>query len=196
MHPQEPVLPLAHCQAPGRGGAGPPASGTQGTVCTRCTAGCKEAHGHTGCREAVSSALAHVGGGTNAPSPDDQRRPRSPAWRHLVRPQTSSLLHTSALCLLPPSVREGDRWHVPTGHPVSAHAGAVAGRAPFPATCWLPFAVRFPEIPHPPPPLRSSYGSETHCAHPGFQHSVPRSVATQSPRWARPTLTGLMLGEL
>lgn len=31
----------------------------------------------------MSSALAHVGGGTNAPSPDDQRRPRSPAWRHL-----------------------------------------------------------------------------------------------------------------
>lgn len=58
-------------------------------------------------------------------------------------PQPSALLHASALHLLPPSVCDGERWHIPAGHPVSARAGT--GRAPFLATCWLPSAIRFPE---------------------------------------------------
>jgi len=165
VHPQEPVLTLARCQALGRGGAAPPASGTRDTVCTLCTAGCKESTRTTRTpgvrRSSVTPAHKHVGGGGHAPSPDDRTRSRSQAWRRL-------------LCSLSP-----------TSHLSSAPA-AAAQSVLTPAEQQLEGSV--PHHPHPPwqflaygdtscPPLASAQ----HPPEPG--RSVPTRGRTHSHRF-------------
>ena len=85
VHPQGPAVPLARCLALGREGAAPPACGTQGTVCTRWTAGCKKSTELGGLRGQPLWLVGEAEGSNNSPSPNDKPRPR-PQLTGLVPP--------------------------------------------------------------------------------------------------------------
>lgn len=90
VHPQGPAVPLARCRALGREGAAPPACGTQGTVCTRWTAGCKKSTELGGLRGQPLWLVCEAEGSDNSPSLNDKPRPR-PQLTGLVPPHVSAL---------------------------------------------------------------------------------------------------------
>lgn len=97
VHPQRPALPLARRRVLSREGAVLPAFGTQGTVCTRYMAGCKESTRAWSLEEQVMVAPTDVGGGDDVPSPDDEMKARPPRLQCLLHSGTVSALHASAL---------------------------------------------------------------------------------------------------
>lgn len=133
VHPQGPVVPLAHCRALGREGAAPPACGTRGTVCTRCTADCKGRKPGAWRKEETPALAVCKGGGNDGPALVTGQDPdtRSPAL---------SCLHASALHqVLHPVCAEGKDGSAHILHSSSRQALLPAtSQPPFPARSQSP----------------------------------------------------------
>lgn len=132
VHPQGPVVPLAHCRALGREGAAPPACGTRGTVCTRCTADCKGRKPGAWRKEETPALAVCKGGGNDGPAPvtGQDPDPHSPAL---------SCLHLSSAPAAAPSVCKREGWL--GAHPAQQQSAGSPPRhlpAPLPARSQSP----------------------------------------------------------